>query len=487
MSKEKIVCSVEVDNAIQFLEIPDVDNEKEKMQFCPIELKFYSDELNAHGYICSKEDLEKYAPTILGKPILAWYNQVKKDCGGHEDTIFAKEHPIGFIPTNAEVTYKTDENGVTYSYVVGYIWSVYYDNIVEVFINNDGMRNVSSEVGIFASHTDDDGQEVMDEFSFLGITILGNVDSNNAKLNPAVKGCEARVVNFSISIADEDVIIVNNAFEKAKKEFEKKLYNSNMEEVSTMDKEMKNSVGEVDIVENATDEIRHIVSVEDVTCVDHIDDDGHYAGYTEERHEIRDVKYEKVEVEEPTEPIVDNAEIEECATEESTDEPKEEEIVEEDCSCKEEDSIVENAEETSDEEEIDYKEECAKLEAELNACKEELASCKESLNACTVKCSELEEYKLNKETEQMNLRLNQAFATVQNSLTVEELDVWKDKATKCSIENVDGFINELKSFAFDKGNVVQDTMRCSISSLKYEEKKQSKGDFWANLKEQYNI
>ena len=201
--------------------------EIEASQFQKVHFRIYSaDRVNAHGYTCSLKVLKKYAKTICGKPILAYYNKYANagsgDCTGHEDSSFAREYPIGFFPEDTKITYEKDDNGTIFLCADGYIWEVYYSHITDLFARNGGKKGVSSEVLIINSEViEETNVEEILQYSFAGLTILGDTDAYGNNICPAVEGCQGVLVTNSA---------MNEEYQKAKEEFEKILYNSSNQE-----------------------------------------------------------------------------------------------------------------------------------------------------------------------------------------------------------------------------------------------------------------
>lgn len=473
-NRKTIYCSIEGEDSLY--SVASSEQLVEDMQFQKVRLKFYSDELNAHKYICSADVLKKYAYTIRGKPILAYYNKFgndgKGDCTGHEQSEFAKEHPIGFIPNDAKIDFGTDENGTLYCFVCGYIWSIYYQNIIDVFKEFGGSKGISSEVLIIDAEELPDGITNILQMSFSGITILGEYSFDRTPIKPAVDGCKADLVTFS-TLCDE--------YDKAKSMFEKQLYMYNSKTINESSKEgsffmqtnkedsmakrkdasasskiVENSTkASTEVVENATDVVTVDTKIE--VDVDKYDDEGNYIGHENEVHKTTESKVIETEESRENEPTEQNA----CKTNNE---------------CKSKKCSTDNGEEDDSTKLENALEKCSQLETELNECKAELNTCKKELNACKdtlsktqVKCNALEEYKHNKEMECVRNSVNIALNNVATVLSAQQMKEWKEKALNCSVETVDGFINELKAFAFDiqskSGDRPKEMLRNSISSL----------------------
>ena len=370
-------------------------------QFMKARLRCFADGRTSHGWKFTLESLQKAAFTLCGKPILWAYNFWQDDANGHDED----EIPCGFIPNDeelADIRFVYDEEyDKTFIEVNCFIWKVYAEKLVEIFERTDGVKDVSSELWIINQSEDD--EYLVTEFRFTGVTILGE------HINPAVQGADITIVKFS----DE--------FENAKAEFMKL---NNMEEggQDTMENE---NIQELD---NAVEVKRTQVKVSE--CVTTYKDNGDVV--TE--HEEHEKEVETVtEVDETV--VVENADdcIEEKAAEdECADEPTEEK-------CEE----VECAEETPD-----YEALYNSAQETITSLNSELDELKNSYSILETKCSDLEEYKMNKETEEKNRALACAMADVADCFTPAEMDEWKEKAVKCS--NIDAFKNELKAAAFDR-------------------------------------
>lgn len=370
-------------------------------QFMQARLRCFADGRTSHGWKFTLESLQKAAFTLFGKPILWAYNFWQDDANGHDED----EIPCGFIPNDeklADVQFVYDEEyNKTFIEVNCFIWKVYAEKLVEIFQRTDGVKDVSSELWII--NQDKDDEYLVTDFCFTGVTILGE------HINPAVQGADITVVKFS----DE--------FENAKAEFMKL---NNMEEggQDTMENE---NIQELD---NAVEVKKTQVKVSE--CVTTYKDNG-------------DIVTEHEEHEKEVETVT---EVDETVVVENADDCTEEKAMEGEC-----------ADEPTEEkcEEVECEEETPDYEALYNSAQESIANLnseldklKNSYSILEAKCSDLEEYKMNKETEEKNKALACAMADVADCFTPAEMDEWKEKSVKCS--NIDAFKNELKAAAFDR-------------------------------------
>lgn len=491
--------------------------EIEDSQFQKVHFRIYSaDRVNDHNYTCSLKVLKKYAKTIAGKPILVWYNKYANggngDFTGHEDSSYAKEYPVGFFPKEPKITYEKDENGTIFLCADGYIWTVYYSEIVKVFEDYGGIKGVSSEMLIIDSEMieDTDIENIL-QYSFAGLTLLGEHDALGTPIKPAVDGCQGILVTNSSK---------NDEYEKAKVEFEKILYNSVKQESvetdsfliqknkeETMETEIVKNSASPDVVENAVQEVSTKVEVS--TDVYSYDDNGNFVGATHEEHEVRTTEVKEV-LEEEVEPemeSVENATCKKNACDVQENECKKEcnECKTQDNACKSQDNECKVDNECKEAENACKKnnecktenvckqdnastvslEEFEALKVKYFALETELSESKKAYDTLLLKCNSLEEYKNNKESENMKNAIEIALNSVSHILSSEQIDEWREKSQKCSITNVDEFTNELKAFAFDvqeKNGVVQkDSIRNSIPK----EVENEPTDFWERMARKY--
>lgn len=463
--KNKIV-KFSIENSIDNL-IP--KEEIEDSQFSKIRLKFYSSEVvNAHNFIVSDSVLMRDADTIKGKPTLVYYNKYGNrgngDFAGHENGKIAQEIPCGFVPTDADISFERDDDGVLFCYVDAYIWKVYFEHIMKVFEEFDGEKGVSSEVFIIQSETLDNSVENVLQLSFSGITLLGETNIYNSPIRPAVDGCKANVIKFS-TLCDE--------YDKAKTEFMHKLNNSanvesskegsflmqknESEEVTMEDKKQKETCQKID---NGKDYIDTTISVESQKTS--YDDDGNYIGTSGEYHRSSETVVVKTTDKEDSKidgVETNSTENKECNT---------------DCNKELNEALKR----------------CSELEQELNECKKELNECKKELSSTKKECSVLAKFKNDIDMQHIKNSIDIALNSVSHILNASQLKEWRDKSKDCSKDTVNGFINELKAFAFDlqdkdKGRKIE-TLRSSIPVHIENSKESSESeDVWERIERNY--
>lgn len=457
----------------------------ENNQFTKVHFRIYSaDRVNAHNYTCSLKVLKRYAKTIAGKPILVWYNKYanggKGDFAGHENSSYAQEYPVGFFPNELKITYEKSDDGTIYLCADGYIWNIYYSEIVRVFEEYGGIKGVSCEMLIIDSELiEDTGIENILQYSFAGLTLIGDCDALGYPIKPAVDGCKGTLVTNSL---------MSKEYEKAKQEFEKVLYNTvNQESVNsdsffnnqnkeeTMEKEnIKNSTSP-DVADNATQEVTTKVEVSTDTYS--YDDNGHFVGATHEEHKVASTEINDVPEETVNNGLSTNASDEKGESDNTISENTS--ACKESNTSKEEVEVTENTSEVSVEEFKMLKQKCSSLEAELKVQKNDY-------QILMQKCSKLEEFKLNKESENVKNSTELALNSVSHILSQSDISNWRKEAENCTVETVDDFTNRLKAFAFDiqekNGIECNDSMRNSIPVKENSEPL----DIWERIEKNFN-
>jgi hypothetical protein len=147
--------------------------------------------INRHNMIISSKAIKQSAFTFVGKPILAKFDDVRKDAMGHEPT----QSPVGVCAltfTDIEVIESAE---TTRLYTIGYMWKRYCSNITNIF-EKEGSRPISMEILVTESFKDKDGRLNIEAFCGTGTTILG------MDRNPAIYNANAQKVNFESMLID---------------------------------------------------------------------------------------------------------------------------------------------------------------------------------------------------------------------------------------------------------------------------------------------
>lgn len=189
---------------------------KEKMEFQSLPIKFefqpFEDEtlkkvkilvmhegLNLNGSTFNESAIEKAKDSIVNRPILAYVTEVdgtdEKDFKGHEDEVIFTEdgmkyrykgRPIGVIPAN-ECDYHYEIYGdKKYVAVTGYIWSDYANEALDI-LERDVEKGQSMEIKVNESSIDEQGNYIIDDYTYLGLTLLGE------GIQPAMEGAKVQM------------------------------------------------------------------------------------------------------------------------------------------------------------------------------------------------------------------------------------------------------------------------------------------------------
>lgn len=203
----------------------DLDNESIQIKnalnkdFLPIKISAVSSALpNNNGSNFNKESQILSLPTWDNKPIVGFFGNspteklmgkeedFKSHYGGeitHDEELdeyyydYSKssdEKILGFtVPGSAKVVYHEDD-GLWWTEVDAKLWVKYNYKEVKNLLKSK-KKTVSVEVEIFASHEDENGVEIFEDYSLMGICILGSI--NGQKVPPGVSNAHLTVSNFS--------------------------------------------------------------------------------------------------------------------------------------------------------------------------------------------------------------------------------------------------------------------------------------------------
>lgn len=154
----------------------------------------------------TEDSMRNAIPTFYEKPILGSFSAFKDDFGGHDASLINDEYgvhedhvggryevPLGLVRTKDRVEL-IEKDGLKWISLSAALWVNYSYRQVKKLLKSKGKR-VSVEVEVTKSHVDNDGIEVIDEFSLMGITILGSDYTEaipNANISiPELEGTEA--------------------------------------------------------------------------------------------------------------------------------------------------------------------------------------------------------------------------------------------------------------------------------------------------------
>ena len=157
--------------------------------FGKMRIRAFASGENAHTLPVDKEVIKRCAYSIYDKPIVWKYNKYLNDAMSHE----IDEVPVGFIKETEEnpIVFEQSEDGRIFITVDALIWTKYCGKLIEVFENSGNCKDVSVEIVVVPEEVKLCDKPLIKDFCVAGITILGEM------VNPAVKGCNATLLEFS--------------------------------------------------------------------------------------------------------------------------------------------------------------------------------------------------------------------------------------------------------------------------------------------------
>ena len=156
---------------------------------------------NRNGSHFTLESLAKAIPTFYNKPILGSFSVSRDDFRGHEgdlewddelDQLYydytddTAETPLGMIRGDDKVEiYHDEKDGLDWLKFTCAIWVKYnYKQVKKLLKSKDGHKKISVEVEVNDYEFDENGIEIIKDFTFDGVTILGdNLETGIADAN----------------------------------------------------------------------------------------------------------------------------------------------------------------------------------------------------------------------------------------------------------------------------------------------------------------
>ena len=146
---------------------------------------------NRNGSHFTLESLQKAIPTFYNKPILGSFSVDLDDFRAHEsdldydselDNIYYdytdanSETPLGLIRSSDKVEiYHEEADDLDWIKLTCAIWVKYnYKQVKKLLKSKNGYKKISVEVEVLDAEYDENGVEIIKEFIFDGLTILGD-------------------------------------------------------------------------------------------------------------------------------------------------------------------------------------------------------------------------------------------------------------------------------------------------------------------------
>ena len=167
----------------------------EDMEMGVARVLFLSTRPNSHGLIITEEVLKKYASTVLGKWMIAEYDDYKKDVTTHTNS----QVIIGNIPKEQEVEFLRAKDGYLDAYVDCVISKLYATKVYELFLSHN-KRSVSVEMMTDAKEK----SGLITQFNIAAITVLG------LDFNPSCPNANIEMIKFSEDDANNFYKKINN-------------------------------------------------------------------------------------------------------------------------------------------------------------------------------------------------------------------------------------------------------------------------------------
>lgn len=143
---------------------------------------FLSTRPNSHELIITEDVLRQYANTILGKWVIAEYNEYNEDVTTHTNN----QQIIGMVMKDQEVEFVRAEDGYLDAYVDCVISKLYATKVYDLFLKQNG-RSVSVEMVTDA----EEGKGKVNQFNIMAVTVLG------LSFNPSVPKANIKMIRFS--------------------------------------------------------------------------------------------------------------------------------------------------------------------------------------------------------------------------------------------------------------------------------------------------
>ena len=405
---------------IKKFSIDDIElfKEDDDVDFAHVKIWAISDKSNSHRNPISLEVLKRDAHTILGKLIIGKFEKYENDTTTH----VPDQSILGYIPKEQEIKFE-EKDGKTFITVEGLISKLYATDVVQMF-KDINFRSVSCEFSCTEGEEDEFGEKPILSFSIHGVTILG------LKYSPSCKGAEIKVMQFA---EKENNLDLKLFAQKRKKEFE--LKENKGGKMAEKDKKVT----------------------------------------AEEEKEMSKVEETETKEKEMAEQEEENKEDKPSNSEEDTKKKMSDDKDDEDDDDKDED---EKEKKMSTDANVDTVASLAFLENETEQYKEMInkmyAQDKEIIMEEYLKMAkerdELKTYQENRMKEDKEFAVNRIMADVKEDLDEKEFEDLKKEGMACKYEDVKGFENKVKAFAYEKSKTNPKKKDSNDDIMKFEAK-----------------
>lgn len=422
-----------MENTLKFSvdSINEIEDESSE-EFSYARIAVLSTKPNTHHIIITDEILRRDGLSILGKWVVCDFN------GYDATTHTPQEKIVGIVPKDANVEFVEENDGTTTMYVDAIISKIYAKEIYDMFkvIN---FRNVSVEMLTSNDLELPNGDIQIDGLKIVGITILGQTvngscpNANMSIIKFAVDKAEQYYQQFSQVnkakiLAEQLIEFANELNQKPNKEEEMKEEDKKFSE--STDKEEK------DVVMEETEQVET--------------DMAENSENVEEKEEFAEEDNSANENEEDSEKEMA------CGSKEEMSEPNEQEMSEEPKETEKE--MSENLEELNIETFSLRKYSTFEYQEESEEIKEFADSVLDTMSANNIvstilslakENSELKKFKEERLNVDKEIKINSIMNSVREDLGEKKFSELRNEGMSLSIEELDGFENKVKAFAYE--------------------------------------
>lgn len=150
--------------SIESFEMDDYNDD----EFAIAKVTFLSTSQNTHKLDISADVLREYANTVLGKWLVAEYDDFYEDVMTHTDN----QQIFGVFPMNQEVEFKELDNGILTATATAVISKIYSLKLYNLFGDENTKKDVSVEMLVTGPELDN-GHTNVEKFRIVGVTVLG--------------------------------------------------------------------------------------------------------------------------------------------------------------------------------------------------------------------------------------------------------------------------------------------------------------------------
>lgn len=188
-------------------------------EFAMAKVCFLSTSENTHRLAISEQVLRDCAKTVLGKWLVAEYDDLNKDVTTHTDN----QQIFGMFPVTQEIEFE-DDGDIVKASATAIISKVYSTKLYDLFNDEDTSKDVSVEMMVTGDEHEDGSMDV-ESFNIVGVTVLGKVWGK--EIHGSCPDAHMNMIRFSEENANK--FYVN--FEERRENMAEKTYKINKDEL----------------------------------------------------------------------------------------------------------------------------------------------------------------------------------------------------------------------------------------------------------------